>query len=64
MSTVLHPQYITDTAGTRVSVVIPVSEYEELLEDMEDLAAMAERRDEPTVSHAELLEGLKRDGIL
>jgi hypothetical protein len=64
MNTVLHPQYIIDTSGIRVSVIIPVSEYECLLEDLEDLAAIAERRDEPTASHDELLAGLRRDDIL
>jgi hypothetical protein len=60
----LHPQFITDAVGKRVSVVIPLAEYEELLEDIEDLAALAERRDEPTISHEELMNGLKRDGTL
>jgi hypothetical protein len=45
-------------------VVLPIQEYQELLEDMEDLAALAERRDEPTVSHDELIAGLQRDGVL
>jgi PHD/YefM family antitoxin component YafN of YafNO toxin-antitoxin module len=60
----LHPQYITDEAGKRVSVVLPVAEYEELMEDMEDLAAMAERRDEPGIPHDEVIAELKRDGLL
>ncbi len=60
----LHPQFITDLSGKRVSVVIPLEEYEELLEDLEDLAAMAERRDEPSVSHEELLAALRSDGLL
>lgn len=64
MCAVLHPQYITDATGNRVSIVLPLSEYEALMEDMEDLAAMAERRDEPTLSHDEMLAGLKRDGVL
>ena len=34
--------------------VLPVEEYEELLEDLHDLAVIAERRDEPTVSFEEL----------
>lgn len=59
MNTVLHPQYITNENGKRVFVVVPLAEYENLLEDLEDLAAMAERRDEPTVPHDELLAGLK-----
>ncbi|PZN73295.1 MAG: hypothetical protein DM484_22945 [Candidatus Methylumidiphilus alinenensis] len=60
----IHPQFITDAGGKRVSVVIQLTEYEELLEDIEDLAAMAERRDEPTVTHEEVLASLKRDGLL
>lgn len=60
----LHPQYITDSAGQRVSVVIPLAEYEELLEDLEDLAVIAERRDDSTLTHDDLLVGLKRDGVL
>lgn len=64
MSTTLHPQYITDEAGKRVSVVLPMDEYESLLEDLEDLAAIAERRDEPGISHDDVVEGLKRDGLL
>jgi PHD/YefM family antitoxin component YafN of YafNO toxin-antitoxin module len=64
MNTQLHPQYITDATGNRVSIVLPLSEYEALMEDLEDLAAMAERRDEPSLSHDEMLAGLKRDGVL
>jgi hypothetical protein len=60
----LHPQYITDEQGNRVSVVLPVAEYEELLEDVEALAAVAERRDEPTISHEQLVAELKRDGLI
>jgi PHD/YefM family antitoxin component YafN of YafNO toxin-antitoxin module len=60
----MHPQYITDATGKRVSIVLPLSEYEALMEDLEDLAAIADRRDEPSLPHDELLAGLKRDGVL
>jgi hypothetical protein len=62
--TQLHTQYITDNTGQRVSVVIPLAEFEELLEDLNDLAIAAERRDEPSITHNELLAGLQRDGII
>ncbi len=62
--TQLHTQYITDNTGQRVSVVIPLAEFEELLEDLNDLAIAAERRNEPTITHNELLAGLQRDGII
>ena len=45
-------------------MLLPIEEYERLLEDLEDWAAIAERREEPTVSHEEMLRELKRDGLL
>ena len=42
--------------GQRESVLLPVKEYEELLEDLQDLALMAERKEEP----AELLDVVKK----
>ncbi|MBI4568536.1 MAG: hypothetical protein HY719_09065 [Planctomycetes bacterium] len=60
----LHPQYITDQQGRKQLVVLPLAEFEELLEDLHDLAKIAERREEPTLSHEELLAALKRDGLL
>ena len=60
----LQAQYITDAAGNKTAVILPLEEYEELLEDLQDLAALAERRDEPTISHEEVVARLKRDGYL
>ena len=52
----LSVQYVVNQSGERVAVIVPIEEFEELLEDLEDLAAVADRRDEPTVSHRELLD--------
>ena len=60
----LHPEFITDEHGEKKSVILPINEFEELLEDFEDLAIVAERRDEPTVSHKELVDELNKDGII
>lgn len=60
----VHPQYITDEKGERKSVVLSVSEFQELIEDIEDLESVAERRDEPTISHKEFVAELKKDGLL
>ena len=60
----LHPQYVTDTAGHQTAVILPLSEYNELLEDLDDLAAAAERVDEPTMPHASVVADLKDDGYL
>ena len=57
-------QYLTDEHGAKTAVVLPISDYEKLLEDLEDLAVVAERRDEPTIPHEQFVGDLKRDGIL
>ena len=53
-------QYVTNPSGERVAVIVPIEEFEELLEDLEDLGALVQRRDEPTISHDELLDDLSR----
>jgi PHD/YefM family antitoxin component YafN of YafNO toxin-antitoxin module len=60
----MKTQYITDDRGDKLAVVIPISDYEELMEDVSDLAAVAERRDEQTVSLAEVKKRLVADGLL
>ena len=53
-----------DKSGQKAFVVLPVDEYESLLEDLQDLTAIAERRDEPKISLEEFEQGLKADGLL
>lgn len=60
----LQTQYVTDETGKKTAVILQIEEFEELLEDLMDLAALAERRDEPTLSHEEVISRLKRDGFL
>ena len=60
----LQEKYIVDEKGQRTAVVLPVEEYEELLEDLHDLAVIAERRDEPTITFEELKKRLRQDGLL
>ena len=57
-------RYITNQDGEKTAVIVPIEDFEELLEDVGDLAAVAERRDEPTISHDELLAELNRDGLI
>ena len=64
MSMELHPQYITDENGDKVSVVLSMEEFENMLEDFEDLTAVAERKDEKSTSHEEVLKELKQDCII
>ena len=48
--TALHPQSVTDENGNRVSVLLPLREYETLLEDIEDLQDALKAHDEPSIS--------------
>lgn len=47
-------QYVVDENGNKVAVILPLTEYQHLKEDLHDLAMVAERRDEDTISLAEL----------
>lgn len=60
----LELQYVTNNAGEKTAVIVPINQFQELIEDIEDLASAAERRDEPTVSHKDLVAELKRDGLI
>ncbi len=57
-------QYVVDETGRQTAVILPMEEYEDLIEDLHDLAVIADRRDEPTVSFEELKKKLRNDGLL
>jgi len=44
-----------------MAVILPIELYEQLLEDLHDLAVVAERRDEPIISFDEMKKRLKLD---
>jgi len=60
----MKEKYIVDEKGRKKAVVISINEYRELLEDLHDLAVVAERHDEPAVSLKEVGEELRRDELL
>ncbi len=60
----LNVQYITNESGERSSVILSIEDFEALLEDLEDMAFVVERQNEPTISHEDLKAELKRDGLL
>ena len=64
MSINLHPQYITNDSGDKMSVIIDIKEFENMLEDIEDLTAIADRKDEDITSHKDFLNELRADGTL
>ena len=57
-------RYVIDQAGEREAVILSMAEYDRLMEDLRDLALIAERRDDETVSLEDLkaeLDGLWTD---
>jgi len=60
----INLRYVTDKKGKKKEVILSIKDFENLLEDLEDLALTAERRDEEIVSHEDVIKELKRDGIL
>ena len=47
-------QYVIDENGNKIAIILPLTEYQHLKEDLHDLAMVAEQRDEGTISLAEL----------
>ena len=60
----LHEKFIIDENGHKTSVVLPVRDYESLLEDIHDLATIAERKHEKTISSFAMKAKLKKNGLL
>ncbi|MDZ7743873.1 MAG: hypothetical protein U5Q03_19605 [Bacteroidota bacterium] len=60
----IKARYIINEKGEKKSVVLSYEDYLSLMEDLEDLARVAERREEYTISHEDLVQQLKNDGLL
>lgn len=57
-------QYIVDDKGKKIAVIIPIEEYERLLEDIHDLSIAKERINEPEEDLDDVIEELKNEGLL
>jgi PHD/YefM family antitoxin component YafN of YafNO toxin-antitoxin module len=57
-------QYIVDDKGRKKGVLLSVKDYEKLLEDLHDLAIVAERKNEKPLSLEEMKRRLKKDGLI
>ncbi len=57
-------QYVIDTAGRKTAVLLSLGRYEQLMEDLHDLAIVAERREEEPISLEEMKLRLREDGLL
>jgi len=54
----LNPEFVVDSKGKRKAVILSFEEYEELLQDLSDLSVIAERREEDTISHEDLMKSI------
>ena len=56
--------YVVAPGGRRTAIILPIGRYERLLEDLHDLAVVAERRKEKPIPLRELRRRLKGHGGL
>jgi PHD/YefM family antitoxin component YafN of YafNO toxin-antitoxin module len=62
---ILSPaQYVVDAKGKKTAVLLSLKQYQKLMEDLHDLAVVAERRDEAPITLAAMKRRLKKDGLL
>ena len=52
-------QYITDASGIKMAVVLPIEEYEEMIEDLHLSEVYRESKDEPKRDFLELVEEMR-----
>ena len=57
-------QYVVDADGKRTAVILSLERYRELMEDVHDLAVVAERRDEKPIDLSEMKRRLEDDGLV
>jgi len=55
-------QYVTDANGERTAVILPLDEYQELLEDLHVARVAQETKDEPRRPFSEVIEDLRNAG--
>ena len=55
-------QYVADANGKRIAVILPIEEYENLLEDFHVIAAAYETRNEPLIPFEDVLAELRAVG--
>ena len=57
-------QFVVDINGKKTGVILSLNRYQQLMEDLHDLAVVAERRAERPISLEEMKRRLKKDGVL
>jgi len=60
----LQEQFVVDAKGKKTGVILSLKRYQKLMEDLHDLAVVAERRSEEPMPLDEMKRRLKKDGLL
>jgi len=60
----LRERFVIDENGEKTEVLLSVEDYRRLLEDLHDMAVVAERRGEQTLTLEEVRKRLKEDDLL
>ncbi|MBI4483147.1 MAG: type II toxin-antitoxin system Phd/YefM family antitoxin [Acidobacteria bacterium] len=60
----LTEKFVVDSKGKKTAVILPVKRFQKLMEDMHDLAIVAERRNEKPISLDEIKKRLKKHGLV
>lgn len=55
-------QFTIDAKGRKTGVILSLKRYQKLMEDLHDLAIVAERRSEEPISFQEMKRRLRKDG--
>ena len=56
--------YVIDVKGKKTGVLRSLRQYQKLMEDLHDLAVVAERKDEKPITLEEMKRRLKKDGFI
>jgi len=57
-------QYVINEKGKKTGVILSLKQYQKLLEDLHDLAIVAERKNEKPITLDEMKRRLKKDGLI
>ncbi len=57
-------EYITDIKGRKTKVVMPIESFDEIVEDLNDLSVVADRKNDKSLSLDDVYKDLKKNGLL
>jgi hypothetical protein len=61
---VVREQFVVDSKGKKIGVILSLKQYQKLLEDLHDLAIIAERRIEQPITLEEMRQRLKKNATI